>query len=123
MTERDPTGAATLPSSGAPPPARRAWAGLLAEHRPCRPAGERILAGAGAGARERALFLTEARAAARLQHPNIVQVYEVGEDDGQPYLALEFVDGPNLRDLLGGRPCPPPRAARLLLDLARAMHY
>ncbi len=45
------------------------------------------------------LFLDEARVATRLQHPNIAQVYEVGEADGTVYLALEYIDGPPLRGL------------------------
>ena len=47
-----------------------------------------------------AMFLDEARLAARLSHPNIVQVYEVGEDNGVPFLAMELVRGPNLGQLL-----------------------
>jgi serine/threonine protein kinase len=50
-----------------------------------------ILAGGHAGPEERARFRAEAEAVARLQHPNIVQVYEVGEHDGQPFLTLELV--------------------------------
>ena len=46
------------------------------------------------------MFLDEARLAARLSHPNIVQVYEVGEDNGVPYLAMELVRGPNLSQLV-----------------------
>src|SRR4051812_47504764 len=50
-----------------------------------------VLAGSHASAQELARFRTEAEAVARLQHPNIVQVYEVGEHDGCPYFSLEFV--------------------------------
>ncbi len=46
-------------------------------------------------------FLKEARAAARLNHPNIVQIYDFGCEDGVYYLAMEYVDGPSLRTLLG----------------------
>ncbi len=82
-----------------------------------------ILAGAHAGPRERARFRTEAEAAARLQHPNIVQIYEVGEQDGSLFLALELVDGVGLDRSFGGRPVPPREAARLVETLARAVHY
>jgi hypothetical protein len=81
-----------------------------------------ILAGAHAGDQERSRFRTEAEAAARLQHPNIVQVYEVGEHHGLPFCALEFVDGGSLSRKLRGRPLPAKEAARLVATLADAMH-
>jgi eukaryotic-like serine/threonine-protein kinase len=59
---------------------------------------------------------------ARLQHPNIVQIFEVGEHDGHPYFSLEFVDGGSLAQKLDGTPLPPQQAARLVETLARAMH-
>src|SRR4029077_6151868 len=55
-----------------------------------------ILAGGHAGPRELARFRIEAEAVARLQHPNIVQIHEVGETGGHPYCALEFVEGGDL---------------------------
>jgi WD40 repeat protein len=68
-----------------------------------------------------ARFRTEARAVARLQHPNIVQVFEVGEHLGAAFLSLEYCAGGNLEQRLGGTPLPPADGARLLADLARAM--
>jgi WD40 repeat protein/tRNA A-37 threonylcarbamoyl transferase component Bud32 len=68
-----------------------------------------------------ARFTVEARAVARLQHPNIVQIFEVGDYDGLPYLALELVEGGNLARQLAGQPQPSERAARLLEVLARAV--
>jgi tetratricopeptide (TPR) repeat protein/predicted Ser/Thr protein kinase len=82
-----------------------------------------LLAGAHGGADELARFRIEAEAVARLQHPNIVQVYEVSEREGQPYLAMEFVDGGGLDKKLDGTPQPPRQAAELMVALARAMHY
>jgi tetratricopeptide (TPR) repeat protein len=82
-----------------------------------------LLAGAHAGADALARFRREAEAAARLRHPNIVQVYEVGESDGRPFLALEFVDGGSLKDCLGGAPQPARWSAELVEVLARAVHY
>jgi serine/threonine protein kinase/WD40 repeat protein/tetratricopeptide (TPR) repeat protein len=74
-------------------------------------------------ANDLARFHAEAQAVARLTHPNIVQIYEVGEQPGQAFLALEFVDGPSLAEHLTGTPQPPQTAALLIETLARAMHY
>jgi tetratricopeptide (TPR) repeat protein/tRNA A-37 threonylcarbamoyl transferase component Bud32 len=68
-------------------------------------------------------FAREAESAAKLQHPHIIQIYEVGLFAGRPFLALEFVDGPNLSEVCEGNPWPPASAARLVSQLARAMHY
>src|SRR5262249_43344050 len=81
-----------------------------------------ILAGLQAGTEDLVRFLTEAEALARLQHPNIVQIYEVGQHNGQPFIALEFVDGVSLARQLDGQPQPPREAAVLLETLARAVH-
>jgi WD40 repeat protein len=70
-----------------------------------------------------ARFRTEAETVARLQHPHIVQIYETGEQDGRPYLALEYLDGGSLREKLDGRPQPAAEAARLVETLARAVHH
>ena len=80
-----------------------------------------ILAGAHAGEAELARFHTEAEAIARLQHPNIVQIYEIGEHDGLPYIALEFCGGGSLEKRLSGTPLPAQEAAALVEALARAM--
>jgi serine/threonine protein kinase len=80
-----------------------------------------ILAGSHAGEAELARFRTEAEAVARLQHPHIVQVFEVGEHQGFPYLSLEFCAGGSLAKRLQGAPLPPAEAAALVEKLARAM--
>src|SRR5262245_24971836 len=80
-----------------------------------------ILSGAHASKNELARFRAEAEAIAQLQHPNIVQVYEVGTCDGLPFFSLEFVEGGSLADKLVGEPMPPRLAAQLLELLARAM--
>jgi serine/threonine protein kinase/tetratricopeptide (TPR) repeat protein len=82
-----------------------------------------VLAGNYVGPAERARFRQEAEAAARLQHPNIVQIHEVGECDGLPFLSLEFVEGGSLSRLLNGTPQPPLPAAGLVATLAEAMHH
>lgn len=65
----------------------------------------------------------EARAVAQLQHPGIVQIHEVGEHRGLPYLSLEFVAGGTLHEWLDGQPLPPQDAARLIEQLARTTHF
>jgi len=82
-----------------------------------------ILSGIHAGPQELTRFRTEARAAAQLQHPNIVQIYDVGEAEGRPYLALEYVPGGSLAARLQGQPWSPRDAARLLEILARAIQH
>ena len=69
----------------------------------------------------RCRFATEAQAAARISHPNIVQVYEVGDHQGRPFLALEYVAGGTLADHLAGAPLPPWPAATLAETVARAV--
>jgi eukaryotic-like serine/threonine-protein kinase len=71
---------------------------------------------------ERARFASEARAVARLSHPNIVQIYEIGEANGCPFLALEFVPGGTLADALTG-PLPLRPSAALVATVARAVHH
>ena len=70
-----------------------------------------------------ARFQIEAKAIASLQHPHIVQIFEVGEDQGQPYLCLEYVDGGSLAEFLKNQPQLAEEAARLLTVLADAIHY
>jgi hypothetical protein len=80
-----------------------------------------ILVGGHAGEADLARFRTEGEAIARLQHPNIVQVYEVGESEGRPFFSLEFCPEGSLDRKLGGTPLPAGDAARLVESLARAM--
>ena len=88
-------------------------------NRPC--ALKMILAGAHADPVAAVRFLAEAEAVARLQHPNIVQIHEVGEPDGLPFLALEYVEGGSLAGALDGTPWPARRAATLVEALARGV--
>jgi serine/threonine protein kinase len=82
-----------------------------------------ILTGRHARPTERARFQREAEAVARLQHPNIVQIHEVGEQNGLPYFSLEFVNAGSLAQFLGNNPQPPRICAGLVEELALAMHY
>jgi hypothetical protein len=79
-------------------------------------------AGAEASREELARFRAEAEAVARLQHPHIVQIFEIGEHEGRPYFALEYVGGGTLARRLDGTPLPPREAAALAQTLARAVH-
>jgi len=81
-----------------------------------------IIAGGHAGRDQVARFLVEAEAVARLQHPNIVQIHEIGEQDGLPFFSLEYVDGGSLDKKLAGNPQDPRAAAALVQTLAQAMH-
>jgi WD40 repeat protein/serine/threonine protein kinase len=80
-----------------------------------------IIAGEHAHPDQLARFAVEARAVASLQHPNIVQIYEIGEHGGQPFFSLEYVAGGNLDKVLGRKPQPARAAAELVAILARAM--
>ncbi|MDR3638192.1 MAG: serine/threonine-protein kinase [Isosphaeraceae bacterium] len=80
-----------------------------------------ILAGAHAGAAVSARFRAEAETIAHLQHPDIVQIYHVGEAAGLPYFELEYLPGGSLDKLLDGAPWPAPIAAELVEVLARAI--
>ncbi|GIW78703.1 MAG: hypothetical protein KatS3mg105_0510 [Gemmatales bacterium] len=81
-----------------------------------------ILNGPEASASEQRRFRQEAEAVARLQHPNIVQVYEIGDFAGRPYFSLEYVNGGSLARKLEATPMPHRQAAALVATLARAIH-
>ncbi|MDF2694224.1 MAG: serine/threonine protein kinase [Labilithrix sp.] len=66
-------------------------------------------------------MLREARAVASLSHPNVVAIYDVGESDGRLYLAMEYVVGSSLRNLVGNAELPLSRRVRWLVDVARAL--
>jgi serine/threonine protein kinase/WD40 repeat protein len=80
-----------------------------------------VRAGAHAGPEELARFRREAEAIARLRHPNVVEVYEVGDRDGLPYFSMELCGGGSLAQQLAGGPLAPRRAAELVETLARAV--
>lgn len=68
-------------------------------------------------------FRREAEAAASLNHPNIVSVYEVGVHLGQPYFSMELIEGRSLAELVRDQPMPGRPAAQLLKTIAEAVHY
>lgn len=68
-------------------------------------------------------FLVEAATVARFQHPHLVQIFDIGKHNGQPFLSLELLEGGNLTQSLAGTPQPPAEAAALLETLARTVDY
>jgi serine/threonine-protein kinase len=80
-----------------------------------------ILSSRHASPEDKARFQVEAEAIARLQHPHVVPLYEVGEHDGLPFFSLELCPGGSLDKKLAGTPLPPREAAALVQQLARAM--
>ena len=81
-----------------------------------------MLAGAQACPETVARFRVEAEAVARVRHPHIVQIYEVGECDGLPFLALEYMEGGSLAQQMARTPQPARAAAAMVETLARAVH-
>jgi eukaryotic-like serine/threonine-protein kinase len=82
-----------------------------------------ILSGDLASPEATARFLKEAEAIARLQHPQVVQIFRIGDHNGRPYLEMEYIDGGSLADRLDGQPWKPDSAARLIESLATAVHH
>ena len=70
-----------------------------------------------------ARFQLQASEIARIQHPGIVEIYEDSEQNGLRYLALEFIPGGNLAQLIAGMPQPPRRAATMVMELCRTIAY
>jgi eukaryotic-like serine/threonine-protein kinase len=69
-------------------------------------------------------FFREAKLAAALSHPNLVAVYDVGEDEGLPYIVMEYVDGETLAELMRREgPLPPDRAVDLLLQVCAGLEH
>jgi tetratricopeptide (TPR) repeat protein/tRNA A-37 threonylcarbamoyl transferase component Bud32 len=82
-----------------------------------------VLAGILATKADHDRFHSEAQAAALLDHPNIVPVYEVGEYEGQHYFSMGYVDGQSLGARLAEGPLPPKEAAELVATVAEAVQY
>ena len=80
-----------------------------------------ILAGSHAGPVQVSRFRAEAEAVARIQHPNIVQIFDVGVQDGRPFFSLELIEGGSLAQYTDGLPQPPERAVGWVRTLAGAV--
>jgi WD40 repeat protein/tRNA A-37 threonylcarbamoyl transferase component Bud32 len=68
-------------------------------------------------------FRAEGEAVAKLQHPSIVQIHQVGEHEGRPFFSLEYLEGGCLKEKLAGTPRPPGDAASLVHTLAQAVQF
>ena len=82
-----------------------------------------ILRGDQASPTDIGRFRSEAQSAAGLEHPNIVPVYQVGEEAGRAYFCMKYVEGPTLAGVVKSGPLLPRRAARYLAAIARAVHH
>jgi eukaryotic-like serine/threonine-protein kinase len=82
-----------------------------------------IRSGALASPEEVQRFYAEARSAAKLDHPNIVTVYQCGEHEGHHYFSMDYVDGMDLSRMIADKPMDRMRAARYVRDVARAIQY
>ena len=82
-----------------------------------------ILAGKHSSQDALGRFIAEARAVAKLQHPGIVQIFDIGEHQGLPYFSLEFVEGKDLHKDLNSLPRDPKRSAEMVEQLCIAMQY
>ena len=84
---------------------------------------KKILHGTLANAEQVRRFRAEAEAAARLHHPGIVGIYEIGEHEGQQYFSMEYIEGSNLAEVVREGPVPARRAAELLKTISVAVAY
>jgi hypothetical protein len=84
---------------------------------------KQLLRGPAATPQDIDRFRVESQAAARLAHPHIVPVLQVGECDGHPYFTMQYIEGTTLARKLGDGPLPAQEAARLLVPICRAVQY
>ncbi|HUE13902.1 MAG TPA: serine/threonine-protein kinase, partial [Planctomycetaceae bacterium] len=82
-----------------------------------------ILAGQLASETDVERFYTEAKAAANLQHPNIVAIHEVGQHENQHYFSMDYVEGQSLAQLVREKPLPAAKAAEYVKTIAEAINY
>ena len=83
----------------------------------------KMMRGDTASAADLARFRAEPGSAARLDHPNIVSVYDVGQCDGQEYFSMKYIEGTTLAARVANGPLPPRAAAELMVPVCRAVHH
>jgi predicted Ser/Thr protein kinase len=88
-----------------------------------RPVAIKLLREGFAGGQARERFLREAQAIGRLHHPNIVTVFDFGEHDGEPFIAMEYVEGRTLAQLAARHEVTRSRALTLVDELCAGLHY
>jgi len=86
-----------------------------------RPVAIKVIQANRIGEQGKQRFLREARACSAINHPNIITVYAAGEEDGNPYLAMELVDGQTLREIIDKGPMEWKKAIRCMVDLLDAL--
>ncbi len=82
-----------------------------------------ILAGRLANQTDLRRFRAEAQTAARLRHPNIVAIHEVGEHEGLPFFSMDYIEGYNLAQLVQNKPFPVKKSAAYVKTIAEAVHF
>jgi serine/threonine protein kinase/Flp pilus assembly protein TadD len=86
-----------------------------------RPVAIKVIQASRMGTQGKERFVREARACSKLNHPNIITVYAAGEEDGNPYLAMELIEGQTLREVIDNGPIEWKRATRCMVDLLDAL--
>src|SRR5262244_1371837 len=66
-------------------------------------------------------FISEAKAASALNHPNVATVHDIGEKDGLSFIAMEYIEGQTLSEKIGGRPIPPTEIVKIAVQVAGAL--
>jgi serine/threonine-protein kinase len=82
-----------------------------------------LLKGDFATSADRKRFVSEAEAAARLNHPHIIPIYETGEHNGRPFFCMKLIEGQPLSSRLANGPMPARRAAQVMAQISDAIHY
>ena len=82
-----------------------------------------LLKGDYATSADRKRFISEAQAAARLDHPHIIPIYEIGEHEGRSFFCMKLIEGQPLSSRLANGPMPPRRTAQIMAQISDAIHY